>query len=249
MGDKNSVRDIDIVVLCGGKGGRLKEVSGDLPKALVRIAGRPFLDYLLEDLRGQGFRRIILSVGYQREKIRRYCLDAGHQVEFSVEETPLGTGGAVKKTGRMIRSPSFLVMNGDSICPVDLSGFYAFHREKEGILSFVLVKPPPGQDYGVIEIDSDRRIRSFREKKECGEGMFVNAGIYCIRRDIFDHMPKEDSFSLERDLFPCLLPFKCYGFLSDSDLLDIGTPERYASAQRKLAEMRPLRPGKLRRDQ
>lgn len=229
---------IDAVVLCGGKGERLKNVSGYLPKALVKVAGKPFLDYILDDLKDQGFRRIILSVGYKRDEIRRHCIAAGHEVEFSEEETPLGTGGAVKKALPLVRSPSFIVLNGDSICRVDLFRFHSFHVERGGIISFVLVMSKPGRDYGVIELDNKQMIRDFREKKECGEGMFVNAGIYCMRRDVSDHMPEADRFSLEKDFFPQMLALGCYGFPADSDLLDIGTPERYAEAEQKLAEMR-----------
>lgn len=237
MSDKADVRNIDVVILCGGKGERLKVISGDLPKAMVRIAGKPFIDFLLEYLRGQGLRRMILSVGYGREKIRKHCLASGHKVEFSEEEMPLGTGGAVKKAEPMIRSSSFMVVNGDSICPIDLRRFYAFHAQKGGILSFALVKPQSGEDYGVIEMDRNGKIENFREKKECGKGMFVNGGIYCMRRDIFGHMPREGSFSLEHDFFPGILPFGCYGFPSEADLIDIGTPERYSAAEGRLSAM------------
>ncbi len=235
MSDIDSVNNIDVVILCGGKGERLKAISGDLPKVLVKVAGRPFLDFLIGDLRQQGFRRIILSVGYKREDIRNYCLAAGHNVELSEEETPLGTGGAVKATAPMIHSQSFMVMNGDSICPIDLSLFYDFHLQKGGILSMALVKPQPGTDYGVIEIDQERRIKSFREKKESGAGMFVNGGIYFMRREIFDHMPEEHRFSLEYVFFPKILSMKCYGFFTDVELIDIGTPERYVNAEQRLS--------------
>jgi len=237
MNDTTIINSVDVVILCGGKGERLKAISGDLPKVLVKVAGRPFLDFLIGDLRQQGFRRIILSVGYKREDIRNHCLAAGHNVEFSEEETPLGTGGAVKKTAPMIHSQSFIVMNGDSICPVDLSLFYDFHVQKGGILSMVLVRPQAGKDYGIIEVDDEQRIKSFREKEESGAGMFVNGGIYFMRRKIFDYMPEKHRFSLEYDFFPKILSVKCYGFLTDVELIDIGTPERYVNAEQRLSKI------------
>jgi NDP-sugar pyrophosphorylase family protein len=126
-------------------------------------------------------------------------------------------------------------MNGDSICPVDFPQFYDFHIEKGGILSIVLTRPLSENAYGVVEVDSENRIVAFREKVGSRRGSFINAGIYMAERRIFDHMPAKASFSLEYDLFPKILPRGCYGFRTDADLIDIGTPERYVQALRRLS--------------
>lgn len=228
---------IDVLILCGGKGERLKTVSGDLPKILIDVAGEPFINILIDDLLQYGFNRFILSIGYLKELVKNHFNNASFDVEFSEEDTPLGTGGAVKRAVKLIRSPSFLVMNGDSICKTDFSRFCDFHVRKGGIQSVVLSKPRLGNDYGVIEIDDFQRIKSFMEKTECKyNNMFINAGIYLMRRDIFLHMPEENRFSLEYDLFPKILDLGCYGFLSDGELIDIGTPERYERANQLLSK-------------
>jgi len=226
---------MDVVILCGGMGTRLRRISGDLPKALMPFHGRPFIDYLIESLLPFGFRRFVLCVGHLREKVRAHVRAGDYEVVFSEEEEPLGTGGALKNAAPLISSSSFLVMNGDSICPVDYAQFYAFHLKKGGILSLVLAKPRPEQDYGVIEVDDTERVIHFREKQGGRETMLINGGIYLMQRDIFNHLPAETLFSLEYDLFPNILPRGCYGFRTDAEVIDIGTPERYLEALKKLS--------------
>ena len=235
MNKQNELAKIDVVVLCGGLGTRLREISPDLPKALIPFAGRPFIDILIESLLPFGFKRFILCVGHLREKLRANFSSRDYEVVFSEEEEPLGTGGALKNAASVIGSSLFLVMNGDSICPVDFSRFHSFHIQKGGIISLVLAEPQPGQDYGAIEVDDNQRIISFREKKECQETMFVNGGIYLMRRDIFEHMPAAARFSLEYDFFPKIISGGCYGFRTDAEVIDIGTPERYLQALQRLS--------------
>jgi NDP-sugar pyrophosphorylase family protein len=234
MNIRNELTKIDVVILCGGLGTRLRTISKDLPKALMPFAGRPFIDILIESLLPFGFKRFILCVGHLKEKVQKHFLKSDYEVIFSEEAEPLGTGGAVKKAIPLIECPSFLVMNGDSICPVDFSSFYNFHAQKGGILSLVLVKPQSGQDYGVVEVDDNQRVISFREKNQCLKNMFINGGIYFMNRDVFDYMPVEARFSLEYDLFPKIIPVGCYGFQTDSEVIDIGTPERYLQALQRL---------------
>lgn len=232
---RNELAKIDVVILCGGLGTRLRPISNDLPKVLMPFAGRTFIDILMESLLPFGFRRFILCVGYLKEKVQTHFRKRGYEVIFSEETEPLGTGGAVKKAFPLIECPSFLVMNGDSICPVDFSQFYTFHLQKGGILSILLAKPQTGQDYGAIKVDTYQRIISFREKNQCLKNMFINGGIYFMKRDVFDHMPAEARFSLEYDLFPKVIPVGCYGFRTESEVIDIGTPERYVQALQKLS--------------
>lgn len=235
MNMRNDLAKIDVVILCGGLGTRLHSLSGDMPKTLMPFAGRPFIDILIESLLPFGFRRFVLCVGHLREKIRAHFHARDYEVVFSEEETPLGTGGAVKNAVSKISSSTFLVMNGDSICPIDFRSFYAFHLQKAGIVSIALAKPKIEKDYGTIEVDNDQRIINFREKQECQRNMFVNAGIYLMERSILKFMPASKHFSLEYDLFPSMLDSGCYGFGTASEVFDIGTPERYLQAMQKLS--------------
>ena len=237
---EHDLANIDVVILCGGLGTRLRSISEDLPKSLMPFAGRPFIEILMETLLPFGFKRFVLCVGHLREKIRANFYKSHYDVVFSEEEDPLGTGGALKNAESAIRGSLFLVMNGDSICPVDFYRFYSFHRQKGGVLSLVLAKPQAGQDYGVIEADENQCIISFREKKECSGTMFINGGIYFMQRDVFRHMPASNRFSLENDLFPKILSQGCYGYQEDTEVIDIGTPEKYLHALQHLSVQNSL---------
>jgi NDP-sugar pyrophosphorylase family protein len=227
---------IDVIILCGGKGERLASVGDGRPKALINVAGRPFIDILMDELLRYGLKRFILSVGYLREQIKSHFSKTDILVEFSEEDVPLGTGGAIKKAAACAHSSSFLVLNGDSICRTDLLKFYNFHMEKNGIVSMVLATPLPEEDYGIVEMDESQRVTRFAEKTISGPASLINAGIYFMKKDILSQMPGRDAFSLERELFPKIVQMGCYGFPSESPMIDIGTPERLARANILLAQ-------------
>lgn len=229
--------EIDVVILCGGLGTRLSPVVSDRPKALAKIGETVFLDILMRNLGRQGFRNMILCVGHLRDQIKTHLNQngkgAGRNIMFSEEEEPLGTGGALKKANPLIKSDSFMVLNGDSICKINFSDFYGFHTSKGGILSMALVRSRIVMGSGTVTVDGSQRITSFREKvADGGNGCLVNAGIYFMQRDVFSHMPDKNKFSLEYDLFPKLVKDeeKCYGFIMSGDFIDIGTPEGYKTA-------------------
>ena len=193
------------------------------------------MDILIDNILQYGFKRIILSVGYLKKQVIKHFNDnMPCSLEFSEEETALGTGGAVKKVKPMIKSKSFLVMNGDSICRVDLGRFYRFHIGKKAVVSIVLARPEVSGDYGHITLDASYRITSFREKVRGRKNRLINAGIYLMQKDIFSYMPHKQRFSLEYDFFPQVIKENCYGFLSDSALIDIGTPDGYEKAKQIL---------------
>ena len=235
MNIHDELEKIDVVILCGGLGERLRPVIKEQPKVLANIGGKAFLDILIDNVLQYGFRRIILSVSYLKEQIKNhftydYDKNCGCKISFSKEEHPLGTGGALKKAKLLIRSNPFMVMNGDSICKVDLRNFVDFHTEKKALLSIVLVRSKTAQDYGSVTLDDSQRITGFNEKIIGGSDNLINAGIYLMEKDIFSYMPKQNRFSLEYELFPKLINNRCYGFLTESEFIDIGTPERYEKA-------------------
>ncbi len=214
----------DVFILCGGQGTRLRSVVSDKPKVLVEVGGKPFLDILLEDLFHQGFKRIVLGVGYLRSHIiERYQGDK--RIFFSEEEKPMGTGGAVKYAAPLITSEHLLVMNGDSFCEVDYACLQGFHFSKGALLSMVLTQSTDRTDTGNVTLDASGRIIDFQEKS--GTSSLINAGIYLMHRDALTYMPSEDVFSIEHDFFPSILKKPCYGFVMESKVMDIGTPERY----------------------
>ncbi len=228
-----NLREIDVVILCGGLGKRLRSVVFDQPKVLAKIGEKTFLDILIDNLLMYRFKNVILSVGYLKKQIKNHFnfdKNYDYTITFSEEEEPLGTGGAIRKAKTLIRSNPFIVMNGDSICKVDFGSFVDFHTEKKALLSIVLAHSKTAQDYGSVILDSSQRITGFNEKIAGKNKNLINAGVYLMEKDIFSYMPKQNRFSLEYDLFPKTIDNRCYGFLTESELIDIGTPERYERA-------------------
>jgi len=235
MNISTNLREIDVVILCGGLGKRLRSVVFDQPKVLAKIKEKTFLDILINNFLLYGFKNVILSVGYLKEQIKNHFnFDSGknydHTITFSEEEEPLGTGGALRKAKSLIRSNPFMVMNGDSICKVDFGSFVDFHIEKKALLSIVLAHSKTAQDYGSVTLGNSQRITDFKEKTAGKSKNLINAGVYLMEKDIFSYMPKQNEFSLEYDLFPKIINNRCYGFLTENELIDIGTPERYEKA-------------------
>lgn len=225
----------DAVILCGGKGTRLRSIVPDRPKVLAPVRGQPFLDLLLAGLARKGFRRFILSVGHQKEEVKRHVADAYRKrsditIVFSEEDEPLGTGGALKRACGLVRSPHFLAMNGDTFCDLDFEALMRFHKKNNALLSMVLI-PSKREDAGGVALGEGQRIAGFQERAVSQKTSHINSGIYCISQELKGHFPEKDIFSLEYDFFPGLAASKkFFGFLSDTPAFDIGTPERYQRA-------------------
>ncbi|MBA4373140.1 MAG: galactokinase [Thermodesulfovibrio sp.] len=224
---------LDVVILCGGLGTRLRSVLSHLPKPMATINENPFLDILIRFMEGQGFRRFILCTGHMQEVILQYYREANADVTIIVseEEMPLGTAGAVKNAEPLILSNPFIVMNGDSFCPVDMQDFLNAYSDRKAEYLIALTEIEDMGDYGTVNMDAAFKISSFLEKGKKGRGS-VNAGIYLFQRDVFSLIPPGIPFSIEYDLFPKLLSRKMYGFLCNESLIDIGTPERYEHAKK-----------------
>ncbi len=223
----------DVVILCGGKGERLQGVVKDLPKPMADINGRPFLDILIDYLTGFRFRRIILCIGYKAEAIKEYY---SHRISpailFSKEDSPLGTAGAIKNAEALVESDAFVVVNGDSFCPVDLNKFLQFHVRKDAEYSVCLAGSGKDTDCGFVTMDSSERVISFNERARPKGDSFINAGMYIFGKRIFQLIEAGKKLSLEYDIIPKLLDGRVYGYKTEEKLIDIGTPERYAVAKR-----------------
>ena len=230
-----------MVILCGGFGRRLRPVVNDRPKILAKIGNKPFLDILVDNLLRYGFKHIILNVGYLKEQVIDHFRDkSGCDIEFSEEKTPLGTGGALKRAESFVKSDMLLVMNGDSFCDLDFNKLLDFHIGKKALMTMVLATSDVTGDYGSIVLNDSCRIQKFEEKSSGAAGKVISAGIYLMQKDVFRYMPERDVFSLEYDLFPKLIKYKCYGYLTESELFDIGTPERYERAGRIIGKRMEL---------
>lgn len=237
MSLKNTLPN-DVVILCGGLGTRLRGVTGEAPKVLAEVDGRPFLDIVIEWVVKQRPARVILAAGYKADLLQAHYrgMFAGVDLVISAEEQPLGTAGAVKQAEGFIRSDAFFVLNGDCLCPVDLAELHTLHVRKRARASIVVSKVDDSRDYGVVLMDEKKRVQTFHEKIETQWPKFVNAGVYCFNRDVLDLIPAGEKSSLEYDLFPRLTGDAFFGFETDKPFIDIGTPERYTWAQTHLKE-------------
>lgn len=232
--------DNSVVVLCGGLGNRLRNIISDKPKVLAKVGDDIFLDIIIKNILQYGFNDIILCTGYLKEKIRNHLNNQHntYNIKISEEKYLLGTGGALKNAKSLIKSDHFLVINGDSVCKTNLKDFFDFHKNKDAILSIVLSDSILDQsilakDYGTVTLDDSQRITNFNEKSSYNSKRLINAGIYFMNKEIFSHMPNIEKFSLEYDLFPEIIKTNnCYGFISNGEIIDIGTPERYKKAQK-----------------
>lgn len=228
-------QNIDVFILCGGKGSRLKKISGNIPKPLIPIGKRPFLDIIITHLQKSGFKRFILGIGYQAHIIKEYYqthIIPGVEILFSQEDKALGTGGAVKKAKRFIKTDAFFVFNGDSFSEFNATDFIKFFKQKNARALMLLKKEKKTQDFGIITTNRKSEITSFREKDLTITKNFINGGVYLFSKNIFSKMPKEACFSLEYDFFPQMIGQGLYGYKNKGFFIDIGTPERYFAAKK-----------------
>jgi len=230
---------MDTVILCGGRGRRLRPLVADRPKPLADFGGMPFLGLLMEHCALFGLRRFILCAGYKGEMIRRVikALDLPWDVRCVVEETARGTGGAVAGARRWIKSDPFFVLNGDSFCGADLAQLMCFHIKKSADVSLCVVPSRKTGRRGNIVLDPGGRVLSFEEKGRRKEAnhtrkLFDNAGVYVMSRAVLRRMPRPP-FSLERDFFPKMARTgeALWGRVEKKPLIDFGTPGGYRRAR------------------
>lgn len=225
------------IILAGGFGTRLQHIVSDVPKPMAPVAGRPFLEYLLAYCRKQALSRIIMSVGYKHESIIRHFGNSyDHlEIEYVIEDTPLGTGGAIKKSLLQCKTnDDVVIMNGDSYFPVDLSDMLNFHRFSNSSLTIALKPMQNFERYGRVLFDDKMHITSFREKEFCREG-YINGGVYIGSPALVHLLPTQENFSFEQDVLNRDTAYKnLFGFVSDAYFIDIGVPEDYARAQSEL---------------
>lgn len=225
------------LTLAGGLGTRLAEAIGPVPKFLAPIAGRPFAAWLFDWLAGQGIRRVVLATGHGSRRIeeelgRRY---AGLAVDYSREDTPLGTGGAIRLAMPRIDQEEILVLNGDSFCACDLGSLHQQHRERAAAGTMVLAWAESAGDYGKVTLNQASRVDGYQEKDPNAGPGWINAGMYLFRRDLLYDIPAGRPVSLEHELLPRWIPIGIDGFLCEGAFLDIGVPERWRASADFLA--------------
>ena len=194
---------LDVIILCGGAGLRLRNITGDGPKGLAEITGRPFLELLLRQLRRNGFQRAILAVGYRADAIQSHFGEQafGLELVYAQEFSPLGTGGALRNAADLVKSDSVLVMNGDSYTGASLYDFVANHHQSKAQVSMIMVPVDGRDDCGTIALDDNCRVTRFSETGR-GRRQLSQCGHLHPTAADFVRDPAGVQVSLERELFP-----------------------------------------------
>jgi len=234
------------VILLGGRGTRIAAQFPDCPKALVPVAGRPFLEWQFDWLKANGISRVMLAAGHLAEVLEHY-LDArpadALEIVLSREPNPLGTGGALKFVEPLLASDPVLVLNGDTLTP-NLSFSTLWKNLFHAVENPASAGPHCGKlfitpieeagPYGTVEFDADGFVTAFREKADRAAG-FVNAGIYLLPREIIAAIPADRPVSIETEIFPSLAADRQLTALPcPPPLLDMGTPDGLAAMEKFL---------------
>lgn len=226
------------IILAGGFGSRLQTVVSNVPKPMAEIDGRPFLFYLVSKLHKHKFKKIIFSVHYLKEKIIDYFGNNffGIEIEYAIEENPLGTGGAILNCWQYIDSnqPVF-IFNGDSFLDADLTKMLDLHLQKNANFTISLKSMHKPYRYGLVEFNKNGLVTNFKEKSTEVENGYINSGIYILNPKILKTFDLPHKFSFETD-FMCKYfnKISLNIFESDDYFIDIGIPEDYLKAQTEI---------------
>ena len=224
------------IVLAGGLGTRLRSVIPDLPKCMAPINGKPFIDYLIDNLQTQGVNNFIFSLGYKSEAFEEYLAMNLSKKRYQIytEREPLGTGGAIKLACRNYPYQDVFITNGDTFFKANLKLLSAFHLDNQSVCTLSLKLMHKFDRYGVVELDSVHNIQNFKEKQFYEHGL-INAGLYALNVVDFMNEGLPEKFSFEKEyLEKRTLHKKIMGIVQDAYFIDIGIPEDYAKAQDEL---------------
>ena len=228
----------EAIILAGGFGTRLREALPDLPKSMAPINGRPFLFYLINYLRSQGIEKFIFSLGFKHEIIEAYLNANFSTLDFAcvIEKEPLGTGGAILASCYKVSERTVLVANGDTLFKVDLRKAITAHNKRQSDCTLILKPMEIFDRYGVVELNEDDSIKSFKEKQFYKAGL-INGGVYLLNTEqlLGEEMPAK--FSFEKDYLEKYFDTRrIYGSVQDEYFIDIGVPEDYLRVQHELKQ-------------
>ena len=242
------------VILVGGQATRLLPLTCNIPKALIPVLNIPFLEHVIHHLSKHQIKDIILAQGHLARSIESYFGDGsqlGVKINYVVEDTPLGTAGAVKNAERYL-DETFLMLNGDIFTDLDITAMIDFHQERRAKATIALTPVDDPTSYGLIETDAEGRIIRFLEKPSWDEVTtnMINAGTYVLEPDVLAQIPPQKEVSIERETFQQLLAQgePMYAYSSSAYWIDMGTPGKYLQLHRDLLNGESSRyasPGKV----
>lgn len=224
------------IILAGGKGERLRPFTNDRPKPMVEICGRPILAYQLDQLKSVGVKEVVFACSYQREMLQEHVGNGeryGMQASYSVEETPLGRGGGIKQAMQYLSLgwDNVIVLNGDNLWKVDLSGMLDQHKQTSAMVTMVI--SPLKSPYGIIDFDEDKHVLAFKEKPVLPH--WINSGIYIFSKEIEPLLP--DIGDHETETFPKLPKEKFFVFQSEDYWRGVDTVKDLTEAEKEVAEI------------
>lgn len=229
----------DVVILAGGFGTRLQQVVSEVPKPMAPVANKPFLHYVLSFLNEQGAKRVILATGYKHEQIEAYFGDKflNMDILYSIENEPLGTGGALKMACKIAQTEEVLVYNGDTYFDAPALALVDYRRSMNTPAAIFLKEIEHPDRYGTVEL-KDGIITAFREKKTGLENGWINTGVYCMETQLLVNYP-DAKFSLESSIWePLAAKHQIAGLCSDAYFIDIGIPEDYQKANETFTSLK-----------
>ena len=233
---------MEVIILAGGLGTRLRSIVNEVPKCMAPVANKPFIWYLFKYLTKYEVSKVILSVGYLKECIYQWITEIKNQfpfeIEYAVEEIPLGTGGGIRLALEKVTSNHAIVLNGDTFFNVNLKELYAKHLNYNSNITLALKPMENFERYGNVKInETNNQILAFEEKKYCTKG-FINGGVYLIdkRVPLFNNLPQKFSFETEI-LQPQCKQGNLYGIVQDGYFIDIGIPDDYIKANKEFSSL------------
>ena len=232
------------VVMAGGEGSRLRPLTINRPKPMVPLVNKPVMLHILDLLKRHGITEVVVTLQYMADRVQDYFGDGsamGLDMQYSIEEVPLGTAGSVKNAQAHL-DETFLVISGDALTDFNLDAVIEYHKAQKAKATLTLYRVPNPLEYGVVITDDDGRIREFQEKPSWGEVISdtVNTGIYVLEPDVLDYFEEGQAFDFSKDLFPVLLGKgdRLCGYVSEGYWCDVGTIQEYMRASNDLLEGR-----------
>lgn len=235
---KGEESSVSAVILAGGLGTRLRAMVSDRPKVMAKVAGRPFVEWIVMTLQAAGIRHVVFCIGYLGGMIKEYFQDGtawGMRIEYSFEQELLGTGGALRRCLAQVRSDPVLVLNGDSYCQVDLKAYLTWYREQDRAGALVLAKVSNTDRFGTVDLAENGCIKNFREKSQTSTSTWINAGIYLFSRRFIEAIPAHQHVSLEKSILPVWTGGNLWGFPGFAEFVDLGTPEGLVETEELLS--------------
>ncbi|HEY6752575.1 MAG TPA: NDP-sugar synthase [Rubrobacteraceae bacterium] len=230
------------VIMAGGKGTRLRPLTSNQPKPMISIVNKPCMEHIVDLLKRHGFEDVVVTLEYMPEVIQGYFGNGsewGMNIEYSVEEEPLGTAGSVKDVEDRLKE-RFVIVSGDALTDVDLTEALSFHEERGAEATLVLKKVDDPSEFGIVTVAEDGRVTDFMEKPDEEEvfSYTANTGIYVLEPSVLKDIPEGQEYDWSKEQFPKMLEEgrSLYGYVMEGYWEDIGNIEQYMGAQRAVLD-------------